>query len=269
MSNSRGTKQNPYDYQSYCDLKRNSSWEGGWVNGNSGLFYSTNEDYKYMGEGERNNPCPYSIFVDITRKSLWTGGWITLESNELVYALGFGSYIPYRSSAGDILGTANNPVNYGVFENMCNNGLWEGGWVGVTNDCSYIENHIASSSSGCGCGCGCGCSCGCGCGGNNSGNTSMGNPENSVSAGSTVIGTLFGGKLQIVANWTDGMTDGGIGLSRITVSLCYKTTGLPSISINASGAWSFPFIGVIYGTIFFTESPSDCLYLEGIHFTAH
>lgn len=73
-------------------------------------------------------------------------------------------------------GTYSNPYTYEEFEDLLNEGNWNGGHV-IYEGVTYYYNHDGiqgsdgcdgcngcGEGSGCGCGCGCGCGEGCGCG---------------------------------------------------------------------------------------------------------
>ena len=207
----KGSKWNPYTDDEYLVNFQANQWNGGWVlDANDSLSYVNHGgDHFIYYEGSKEDPYPHQMYEDIFNENsfLWPGGWVIVNPLEKRYFYDNTS-LPEKDSDNNPLGSILYPCPIEVYENMCKNGIWDGGYVIYdigTGGTYYVNKGEMQNSSGSGCGSsnggdtGSDTGSGSGCGSGSGSGGGEWNPNN-ITSGSKIIGQNEDGKITL--SWT-------------------------------------------------------------------
>lgn len=199
----KGAKQNPYTLEEYRSMRDSNMWNGGWIYYN-GLAYASSDGVNIIHNspeilGSRNRPIAWNLYQEMKDAGydVWSGGWVVSEnpSDGLSYIIdSWGT--PQYDNNGNLLGSIINPVSQEIFRNMCQNGIWEGGYIYYYDNLGHLEKYYASreelyrpnAGSGSGSDSGCGSGCGSGSGSDDGSEGGNGSGGTITSSGSQVVG---------------------------------------------------------------------------------
>ena len=238
----KGSKWNPYTEDEYNGILQNNSndWHGGWVQGgNDSVHYVTGDLIVYSVEGSKQDPYTYDMYetIRLNHSYFWPGGWVIVNALEKRYYYD-NTFCPEKDNEDNLLGSYPYPCSVEVFENMYDNGIWEGGYVLNLNgngDIHYVNRNGIQNSSGSGEGCGSssGGGSGSGCG--------------SGSGGLVGYGNLTAGSANVSVNGMIVHLTWGVGTFNAIDP--YPTLSCEnSLGENVTASWSQPFfVSIAYG----------------------
>lgn len=189
----KGSKWNPYTERELFEIGSNN-WLGGWVQYlNDTLSYVTSEEVPYSyHEGSKEDPYPEETMAAITQENsnFWPGGWVSRQNDDILY-YNNSNFLTDKDGDENPMGSILYPCPIEVYENMCKNGIWDGGYVtyeiGNNSGAFYVNKGEMQNSSGSGCGSGNGGATGNGSGSGSGSGSGEWNLSN-MTSGSTILG---------------------------------------------------------------------------------
>jgi hypothetical protein len=235
----KGSKWNPYSSTEFENaFYQSHTWNGGWVQSGSNTVYVNIYGISYPNPysgilGSIGHPFTLDQRETIMNEhsEFWPGGWAEKnQGGDLAYYLANNFYYEQTNDQGASFGSASYPCPLEVYSNMCENGIWESGYVqGYDKDGIPITYYISGAQAGNGgSGSGSGSSSGSGSGsesgGSGSGSESGGSGSGyglHLTAGEQVVGC--DGNVDIVFHWEPH--------SAVTIEAGYRIDPHPSGNI--------------------------------------
>ncbi len=163
----KGSKWNPYTHDEFQLVWGTDNWHGGWFEDNGLKYGSSDGEHIFPNSpilGSKTNPFTWELYQEMMNAGLdvWPGGWVVSAnpSNGLLYIIGSSDGISRYDDLMNELGSVYYPVSQEVYRNMCENGIWEGGYIYYYNQYGHLEKYYVNRgefinfNTGCGSGCG-------------------------------------------------------------------------------------------------------------------
>lgn len=208
----KGSKFNPYTHDEFQAVWGTDNWHGGWFEHNGLKYGSSDSEHIYSNYpilGSKSNPFSWDLYQEmILVIDVWCGGWVVSANpnNGLsYYSIGASVGIPEYDNDMNVLGSEAYPVSQDIYQDMCKNGSWEGGYIFYYDTHGHLEKYYASRGElynpNAGCGSGSGSESGSGSGGESGDGSEGGNGSGGdiISSGSVTVGS--NDDFDIVFHW--------------------------------------------------------------------
>ena len=222
----KGSKLNSFTGDEFLFLSSNQEWHGGWVLST----YCDGYGAPHPCNGTINSPYEEEDYNNLSNYHMWIGGWVVEEGYIFPsYISATGAAFRRRDLEDPRFGSVDYPIPLDIYEEMCELGLWEGGYViQIDDSIEYVELGENEGDSGSGSeGDGSGSEGdGSGSEGDGSGSEEEGGDHDSfinIVAGQKVFSVFHdcGVAFMVVASWTNGQYYSKAGYSTSHIALSY------------------------------------------------